>query len=94
MASEGLGAAAGVALGAIQNGYSRGNEDQADRVGLRYAFEGGFDVHKGPTLWDRFAQKYGDQSAVTNVLFGNHSRASARAVNLKNQIAWNYTNPQ
>ena len=57
-------------------------------MGLRYAFEGGFNVRKGPALWNRFAEKYGDQDKVTNALFGNHSRASARAVNLKNQIAW------
>jgi Zn-dependent protease with chaperone function len=91
IAAQGLGAAGAVALGAIQNGYSRGNEDQADRVGLRYAFEGRFDVRKGPALWNRFAEKYGDQDKVTNALFGNHSRASARAVNLRNQIAWNYS---
>jgi Zn-dependent protease with chaperone function len=90
--AQALGAAAGVTIGAIQNGYSRNFEDQADRVGLRYAFEGGFDVNQGPKLWNRFAEKYGDQDKVTNALFGDHSRASSRAKNLQQEIAYNYTN--
>ena len=40
---------------AMINGYSREHEDQADRVGLRYAWQAGFDVTKGPRLWSRFA---------------------------------------
>ena len=50
--SSGLRAAAqlGSALGfsAWMNGYGRDLEDQADRVGLRYAHEGGFDVSGAP----------------------------------------------
>ena len=36
-------------------------EDQADRVGLRYAYEGGFDVSKAPALWERFARRYAER---------------------------------
>ena len=35
---------------AWKNGYGRGLEDQADRVGLRYAYEAGYDISKGPRL--------------------------------------------
>ena len=65
-------------------------EDQADRVGLRYAYEGKFDVKKGPALWNRFAEKYGSQDAVTNFFFGDHSRAQVRAKNLTREIELNY----
>jgi predicted Zn-dependent protease len=75
---------------AVQNGYGREKEDQADRVGLRYAYEGGFDVHQGPKLWNRFAEKYGSQDAVSNFFFGDHSRAETRAKNLTTEIALNY----
>ena len=68
----------------------RDQEDQADRVGMRYAHEGGFDVSKGPRLWQRFAEKYGDQGALPNFFFGSHSRSSARAKNLQTEIALNY----
>jgi len=89
-ASAVVGLASGFAMTTISNGYSRDAEDQADRVGLRYAFEGDFNVRKGPTLWDRFAKKYGDQAGAVNFFFGNHSSAEARAKNLRREIALNY----
>jgi hypothetical protein len=72
------------------NGYGRDLEDQADRVGLRYAYEGGYDVARGPHLWTRFARKYGEPGRVANFFFANHSRSSARAANLGREIALNY----
>ena len=58
-----------LALSAWVNGYGRELEDQADRVGLRYAFEAGFDISNAPRLWERFRQKHGDESRVVNFLF-------------------------
>lgn len=75
---------------AWSNGYGRDLEDQADRVGLRYAYEAGYDVRRGPVLWDRFADKYGRGSAVANFFFGNHSRSTARAASLRQELAQNY----
>jgi len=75
---------------ALVNGYGRDLEDQADRVGLRYAYEGGYDVRRGPPLWRRFAKKYGDKGSLANFFFGNHSLSSERAVNLEKEIALNY----
>ena len=74
----------------LVNVYSRDDEDQADRVGLRYAYEAGYDVSKGPRLWERFAEKYGDTNAVTNFFLGDHSRASTRAKLLTKEIEYNY----
>jgi predicted Zn-dependent protease len=71
-----------LSVSAWQSGYSRDLEDQADRVGLRYAHEGGFDVSQGPALWKKFRKKYGEDSAATNFLFGSHSRPSDRIRNL------------
>src|SRR6185503_1005960 len=75
---------------AWSNGYGRDMEDQADRVGLRYAYEGGYDITKGPRLWQRFAKKYGESGKVANFFFGDHSLSSQRAANLQRQIALNY----
>jgi len=75
---------------AWQNGYGRSLEDQADRVGLRYAYEAGFDVTKGPRLWQRFARKYGDANKVQSFFFSNHSQSSARAAKLERELALNY----
>jgi Zn-dependent protease with chaperone function len=72
------------------NGYGRGHEDQADRVGLRYAWEGGYDVARGPGLWRRFADRYGNTNKVVNFFFGNHSVARDRERNLNREIGFNY----
>jgi Zn-dependent protease with chaperone function len=75
---------------AMINGYGRDMEDQADRVGLRYAYEGGYDIARGPGLWRRFAQKYGEKGKAVNFFFGNHSLSSERAAHLEQEIALNY----
>jgi Zn-dependent protease with chaperone function len=75
---------------AWQNGYGRGMEDQADRVGLRYAYEAGYDITKGPRLWNRFARKYGEGNKVMNFFFSDHSQSAARATKLEKEIAYNY----
>lgn len=87
-----LGAQLGTMLvaSALSSGYGRSQEDQADRVGLRYAYEGGYAVERGPGLWDKFAQKYGDQNKAVNFFFGDHSVAKDRARNLRREIGWNY----
>jgi Zn-dependent protease with chaperone function len=87
-----LGASLG--LTAFSSGYSRDAEDQADRVGLRYAYEGGFDVRKGPVLWGKFRDKYGEQDSVTNFFVGSHSRPSDRIRNIQQELALNYSAPQ
>jgi Zn-dependent protease with chaperone function len=75
------------------NTYSREYEDQADRVGLRYVYEAGYDYRKAPALWTRFAEKYGDQDKVTNFFFGDHSLSAKRAKNLQAEISRNYADP-
>jgi hypothetical protein len=80
----------GFAAAAYTSGYSRSMEDQADRVGLRYAYEAGYDITKGPRLWNRFAKKYGEGNKVTNFFFADHSQSAARATKLEKEIAFNY----
>jgi len=87
---SGLQTAAFLGALAFQNRYSRRHEDQADRVGLRYAYEGGYDVSKAPDLWRRFARKYGGQTETLNFFFGTHSTPSARSRNLEREIRRNY----
>lgn len=77
---------AGLGASAMLTGYSREFEDQADRVGLRYAWEGGFDVRKGPGLWQKFKDKYGETDKFTNFFQGDHSRPTERIRNIQRQI--------
>ncbi|HEV8375105.1 MAG TPA: M48 family metalloprotease [Candidatus Polarisedimenticolia bacterium] len=85
--------AASLGVVTFGNVYSREYEDQADRVGLRYVYEAGYDYKKAPVLWRRFAQKYGDQDAATNFFFGDHSSSAKRASALEREIARNYRHP-
>jgi Zn-dependent protease with chaperone function len=85
----------GAALGfsAWMSGYGRDLEDQADRVGLRYAYEAGHNVADAPRVWQRFLDKYGEGDRVTNFFFSDHSLASARRRNLEAEIRHNYQRP-
>ena len=74
---------------AWMNGYGRDLEDQADRVGLRYAYQGGYDVSRAPNVWQRFLDKYGERDRVTNFFFSDHSSASARRKHLEDEIRFN-----
>lgn len=83
-------AASWLATLAASNKFSRGLEDQADRVGLRYAYEAGYEVSKGPRLWRRFSARYGDGSKLQNFFVGSHSLSSARTKNLQREVSVNY----
>jgi len=85
--------ATSLGLTTFGNVYSREYEDQADRVGLRYVYEAGYDYKKAPPLWRRFADKYGDQDKISNFFFGDHSLSTKRAAALEKEIARNYSNP-
>jgi Zn-dependent protease with chaperone function len=77
-------------FGAWMNGYGRDLEDQADRVGLRYAYQGGYNVSQAPRVWQRFLEKYGERDGLTNFFFSDHSSSSARRRNLENEIRFNH----
>ncbi|GMR22836.1 MAG: hypothetical protein BMS9Abin37_1212 [Acidobacteriota bacterium] len=86
--AAGMGASLGIS--AWQSGYSREMEDQADRVGLRYAYEAGFDVSQGLEVWKKFRRKYGEEDTMSNFLFGSHSRPTDRIRNINRELRVNY----
>lgn len=75
---------------ALTREYGRELEDQADRVGMRYAYEAGYDVSKGPRLWERFGERYGEPSVIRNFFMGSQGRWSDRAQGLRDEIELNY----
>jgi len=91
-ARDGATLAALIGSTALQSNYSRDMEDQADRVGLRYAHEAGYDVSKAPELWRKFREKYGESDSVQNFLFGSHSRPTDRIRNVERELHLNYPN--
>jgi Zn-dependent protease with chaperone function len=82
--------ASGLSAMAWQNHFSRDAEEQADRVGLRYAYQGGYDATRAPQVWERFRDKYHDDPKVLNFFFGDHPRGEDRVARLQQQVAFNY----
>jgi predicted Zn-dependent protease len=87
-----VGASMGVMM--WQAGYSRELEEQADRVGMRYAYEAGYDVTVAPRVWARFRARYGDGNRALNALFGSHPRSSDREANAARELHLNYAQPR
>lgn len=77
-------------LSAAVNGYSRDLEDDADRIGLAYAFDGGYDPYQSVEVWRSLSQQAKDQSKVTNWFFGDHSTHQARIANLTKELNTHY----
>jgi hypothetical protein len=80
----------GLALNAAVSGHGRNQEDQSDRVGLRYSTAAGYDPREGPRVWDLFNAVYGDTPKVVNFFYGNHSTNKVRKRNQEEEIAWHY----
>ena len=83
-------AAAVLLASAWENGYGRRQEEQADRVGMRYAFEAGYDIRKGPEMWERFARRYSGGSGAWNFFFGDHQSSKERAAQLRRELRETY----
>lgn len=60
------GVGSSLALGAVVNGHGRDLEDDADRIGLEYMVDAGYDYMEAPEVWKVFAQRSKDQGSVQN----------------------------
>lgn len=61
---------------AMVNGYSRTMENQADRIGLHYMVDAGYDPREAPRVWKLVTKKYGDMP--TNFFWSNHDSNTER----------------
>jgi hypothetical protein len=80
----------GLTLSAIVNGHGRDLEDEADRVGLEYMVDAGYDPFQAPEVWKIFNQHSGDTPGAVNFFFGDHSTHRARISNLTREINQSY----
>ena len=72
---------------AIRNGYSRSLENQADRLGLQYMYEAGYDIREAPRVWQVMTRKYGDHGSN---FWSNHDNNTTRRSYLMAEIRNNY----
>ena len=76
-------------LAAIQSGYSRSLENQADRVGLEYMVSAGYDPRQAPQVWKAMTKAYGNQP--TNFFWSGHDNNATRRSYLMNELKNNYS---
>ena len=77
-------------LTAAVNGHGRNLEDDADRVGLNYSHDAGYDPFQAPRVWEIFSLHTADRNAVSNWFFSSHSTHRARIGNLTQEINQHY----
>ena len=87
-ALAGLGA--GLTVSAMVNGHGRKLEDEADRIGLNYMVDAGYDPFQAPEVWRVFDRYTSDQNKVQNFFFSDHSTHAARISNLMREINAQY----
>jgi hypothetical protein len=73
---------------AIRTGYSRSLENQADRLGLEYMVQSGYDPREAPRVWKQMTKAYGLQ--VTNFFWSTHENQATRRSYLMNELKNNY----
>ena len=67
---------------ALSSSYSRNLENQADRIGLNYIYEAGYDPREAPKLWERLFQRTPD---VPTKSFGERMLSQAGAIAVLSQ---------
>jgi hypothetical protein len=73
---------------AVRNGYSRNLENQADRLGLEYVVNAGYDPRQAPAVWKVIARRFGN--APTDFFWSTHENHATRRSYLMNELKNNY----
>lgn len=81
---------AGMFVGAAINGYGRQQEEDADRLGLEYMVEAGYNPNEMPAVFEVFEERFGDEPGVVNFFHGDHPLNATRIQMTKRIIAANY----
>ena len=59
-------------MSAAINGHGRGQEREADKVGMDYMVKAGYDPREGPITFELLLKEHGDQSRLVNFFYGSH----------------------
>jgi hypothetical protein len=84
------GVGSSLTISAVVNGHGRDLEDDADRIGLHYMVDAGYDYSEAPEVWRVFNKYTQDQGSIQNFFFSDHSTHRARISNLTQEINANY----
>ncbi len=75
-------------LASVVNGYSRGIENQADRIALQSVIDNGYDPRTSVRFFRTMIDRYGDRS--TSALWSNHESSLLRGSFLTVQLSRQY----
>lgn len=75
----------------MSNKFSRDLEDQADRVGLYYAYDAGYDMRESPKLWRKLIGSY-REGAFGIALYSDHPAMLERLKESRREVVLNYAN--
>lgn len=78
-----------VGYGLLQNKFSRELEDQADRVGIYYAWEADYDVREAPRMWFKMMGEFG-VGKTGAALYSDHPSMLSRYRNTNRMMVFNY----
>ena len=73
----------GLVANASVSGYSRGKENEADRIGFGYYVNAGYDPFEAADLFRNMSRTFGERDNVTHALHGTHPRNGERAAALE-----------
>jgi beta-barrel assembly-enhancing protease len=73
------------------SGHGRGNESEADVVGLDYMVKAGYDPREAPGTFEQLLKEYGDQGSVQNFFYGDHPTNQSRIEKLNGLIKSKYS---
>lgn len=80
--------------GLLSNVYSRRMENQADRVGLYYLHQAGYDPREAPKIWRQIVEQTADRNAIERAeetvetfLYASHPAAKRRLRHLNREVA-------
>ena len=65
-------------INAAINGHGRGQESQADELGIEYMAKAGYDAHEASGTFAALLKEYGDESKVDAFFYSNHPRNEER----------------
>lgn len=76
---------------AALTGHGRGNESEADVIGLDYMVKAGYDPREAPRTFELLLKEYGDQGAIQNFFYGDHPTNESRIKTLTGLVQSKYT---
>lgn len=75
----------------LSNKFTGDMEDQADRVGLYYAHQAGYDIREAPKVWRRLMGNY-NEAAAGEILYSNHPEMLKRLRDMCRLVVEHYAN--